>query len=248
MAVALDWPAGTGRLVLPEVDSTMAEAARRAPSLTAPTWIMAEVQTAARGRQGRAWRSTPENFAATLVMRPGGPAAAAALRSFVAALALRDAFAAALGDAAPFALKWPNDVLLNGGKVAGILLERLGDGALLIGIGVNLAVAPTSAEVEEGAVPPVAVADALGAAPTPRAFLDTLAPAFAARETQLVAQGFASLREDWLAHAARLGDVIRARVGADTYHGTFETVDDEGRLILRTAKGRREIAAADIYF
>ena len=114
------WPEGVARHVLAEVDSTNSEAARLAPQLTQPTWIMAHRQTAARGRRGRAWISPEGNFAATLVMRPGGEPAAAALRSFVAALALADALALVVGPGAVIALKWPNDVLLNGGKVAGI--------------------------------------------------------------------------------------------------------------------------------
>jgi BirA family biotin operon repressor/biotin-[acetyl-CoA-carboxylase] ligase len=129
----------------------MAEGARQAPSLSGPTWICALEQTAARGRRGRAWANPPGNFAASLVLRPEGAPGHAALRSFVAALALRDAFLAAGAPEAALSLKWPNDVLLNGGKVAGILLESIGAGgridSLIIGIGVNLAAAPAAAEV-----------------------------------------------------------------------------------------------------
>jgi BirA family biotin operon repressor/biotin-[acetyl-CoA-carboxylase] ligase len=123
-----DWPEGVGRRVLQTVDSTMAEGARIAHSLAGPEWLLALEQTAGHGRRGRAWASPPGNFFASLVMRPDGPPAAAALRSFVAALALREAFIAATGRAEALSLKWPNDVLLNGGKVAGILLESVGAG------------------------------------------------------------------------------------------------------------------------
>jgi BirA family transcriptional regulator, biotin operon repressor / biotin---[acetyl-CoA-carboxylase] ligase len=138
------WPEGVGRRVLAETDSTMAEATRIAPGLGGPEWILALRQTAARGRQGRAWAMPEGNFAASLVMRPACGPAEAALRSFVAALALRDAFVAAGVAEGDLALKWPNDVLLWGGKVAGILLESLSDGRggvahLVVGIGVNLA-------------------------------------------------------------------------------------------------------------
>ncbi len=107
--------------------------------------------------------------------------ATVALRSFAAALALRDAFVALTGLPQAFTLKWPNDVLLNGQKVAGILLEASGD-VLAIGIGVNLIAAPPPEAVEPGAVTPVSLLSETGLRITPEAFLDALAPAYAARE------------------------------------------------------------------
>src|SRR6056297_3700187 len=177
------WPMGVGRRVLAEVDSTNAEAARLAPGLSGPEWILALNQTAARGRRGRVWTHPAGNFAATLVMRPTESPDQVALRSFVASLALFDAFVSATGRAEGLALKWPNDVLLNGGKLAGILLESAGSGAALshfaIGIGVNLAVAPGTAEVEAGAARPVSLLAETGVMIGPEAFLDLLAPAYA---------------------------------------------------------------------
>lgn len=240
-----------GRIVLPRVDSTMAEAARRAPELSGTTWIMAAEQTEGRGRQGRPWASAPGNFAATLAMWPdtaadGGPARAA-LRSFVAALALYDAMAGLTGQRRPFALKWPNDVLLNGGKVAGILLETAPGGALLVGVGVNLAAAPEPADLEPGALRPVALAAETGVEVSPAAFLDALAPAFAFWEGRLAEEGFAPVRAAWLDRAARLGEPIRARTGREELHGTFETVDESGHLVVATASGRRAVAAAEVF-
>jgi BirA family biotin operon repressor/biotin-[acetyl-CoA-carboxylase] ligase len=169
----------------------------------------------------------------------------------VAALALRDAFVAATGRPDAFALKWPNDVLLNGGKVAGILLESVGQGArldhLVIGIGVNLAAAPDPATLEPGAVPPVSLAGETGVTVTPAAFLDLLAPAYDARERQFATYGFAPIRTAWLAHAARLGQTITARTAREETAGTFRDVDMEGHLVLETAKGPVRIAAADIF-
>jgi BirA family biotin operon repressor/biotin-[acetyl-CoA-carboxylase] ligase len=229
----------------------MAEAARRVPELSGTTWIMAAEQTAGRGRQGRAWAGRPGNLAATLVMWPdtdaGGGPAQAALRSFVASLALYDAFAEVSDQRTPFALKWPNDVLLNGGKVAGILLETAPGGALLVGVGVNLAEAPDAADLEPGALRPVALAAELGVEVAPAAFLDALAPAFAVWEGRLVEEGFAPVREAWLARAARLGEPIRARIGREELHGTFETVDESGHLVLATEAGRRAVAAAEVF-
>lgn len=252
MSVKPDWPAGVGRLVLPSVDSTNAEAQRLAPHSAGPVWIMAAEQTAGRGRRARPWASPRGNFYATLLTQPSESADVVALRSFAAALALREAFVAVTGLPDAFRLKWPNDVLLNGGKVAGILLESMGAGQgvahLAIGIGVNLIGAPDVATVEAGAVPPVSLLAETGARVEPEAFLDALAPAFARWEETLVMQGFAPLREAWLAHAARLGEEIRARTGQTERHGVFETIDATGALILRQPSGTVAIPAADVYF
>lgn len=236
--------------MLPEVDSTLNEAARRFSDLRGPTWILALHQTAARGRRGREWRHPAGNFAATLVL-PGPIApATAALRSFVASLALHDAFAAVTGRAGSFALKWPNDVLLNGGKVAGILLETIGPrgDALSIGIGVNLAQAPGAAQVEAGALRPVSLLSETGASVTPEEFLDLLAPAFARHEAQFATYGFAPIRTAWMDRAARRGEVITARLPGEEVTGRFDTVDEQGQLVLSTPQGPRRIAAADVFF
>ena len=238
--------------MLAEVDSTNSEAARLAPGLTRPTWIMARRQTAARGRRGRAWVSPEGNFAATLLLRPQGDPAGAALRSFVAALALADALAMVCGPRARITLKWPNDVLLNGGKVAGILLESAGQGAkithLMIGIGVNLRSAPAPEVLEPGAMAPVSVLGETGLIVTADELLDCLGPAFARYEDQLVTFGFAPIRAAWLARAARLGQPITARTMTEAIEGVFETLGEDGALILATAGGRRTLPAADVFF
>lgn len=176
-----------------------------------------------------------------------GTPAQAALRSFVASLALREAFVQLTGKPEAFALKWPNDVLLNGGKVAGILLETLGP-HLVIGIGVNLVHAPGTDQVEKGAVTPVSVLGETGVGVAPEAFLDALAAAYARLEAQFVTYGFAPIRTAWLSHAARLGEVVTARTMRDQTVGVFEDVDEAGNLILTTPKGRVAITAADVYF
>ncbi len=241
------WPEGYRRHVLDSVDSTLSEAARMLPTLSEPTWILALEQTAARGRRGRAWATPRGNFASTLVMRRTEPPGVAALRSFVTSLALYRSFAAVTGQPEVFALKWPNDVLLNGGKVAGILLESVGD-HLILGIGVNLAHAPSPDQVEQGALRPVSLKGELDIDVAPEIFLDQLAADYAALEAQFITQGFAPIRRDWLAHAARLGERITARTMRDETTGTFEDVDESGNLILRSAAGRVAIAAADVFF
>ncbi|MCC5969818.1 MAG: biotin--[acetyl-CoA-carboxylase] ligase [Pararhodobacter sp.] len=243
---APDWPQGYARVILPEVDSTNAEALRRLPALSGPTWILAHRQTAGRGRRGRGWSDPAGNFAASLVMRLEEPPGALALRSFVAALALQDALMAVSGLSQGFALKWPNDVLLNGGKLSGILLESGADGGLVIGIGVNLRTAPPADP--EAAFAPVSLRAETGLSVAPETLLDHLAPAFAAWEAQYKALGFQPLRAAFLASAARLGTPIVARTMTECHEGRFETIDDSGALILATSEGRRSIPAADIFF
>ena len=140
------WPTEYDRIFLKQIDSTNAEAIRRSCFLEKSTWIVAELQTSGRGRRGRAWLMDRDNFAATLVLRTKISLKEAALKSFVASLALRYTFVRHCKNEGSFKLKWPNDVLLNGGKVAGILLESSGKGkfidSLIIGIGANLASAP----------------------------------------------------------------------------------------------------------
>lgn len=182
------------------------------------------------------------NFAASLAWRPPGTPADHALRSFTASLALAEALEA-LGTIG-LKLKWPNDVLLHGRKLAGILLEAPEPGLLILGIGVNLAAGPDAAMVEPGATPPATLNGTI----QPETLLDTLAPAFAARETELVTHGFPPIRRAWLDRAAGLGTQITARMMADTATGTFQDIDDDGHLILATSMGRRTLPAADIYF
>lgn len=245
------WPEGVGRRILETTDSTNAEARRVAPMLAGPEWILALHQSAAKGRRGRAWAMPPGNFAATFVMRVTEPPETVALRSFVSSLALYDAFVATTGTPEPFALKWPNDVLLNGGKVAGILLESFqiaGTPHLAIGFGVNLAVAPSMDEVEREATPPVCLSQETGTRVEPTALLAALAPAYANWESRFTTYGFAPIREAWLSRAARLGTEITARTGTTTTKGTFETIDATGALVLISGQSRHAIPAADVFF
>jgi BirA family transcriptional regulator, biotin operon repressor / biotin---[acetyl-CoA-carboxylase] ligase len=243
---------GAGRVALPEIDSTNAEGFRRAASLAGPTWIIAGVQTSGRGRRARPWASPQGNFHGTLVLKPEESPETVALRSFVSALALRDALVQVSGLPQSFTLKWPNDVLCNGGKLAGILLESQGlngpSPVLCIGIGVNLIAAPEASQVEAGAVPPVSLLQETGLRISPDAFLDALAPAYDHWETTFRTEGFGPLRAEWLAHAARLGETIRARTGTDTREGVFDTIDAQGNLILRMAQGPVAIPAAEVFF
>lgn len=241
------WPEGTARILLGEVGSTQDEARARAPALAGPAWLLARRQTGGRGRRGKAWADPPGNFAATLVLPLPDAAPLLALRSFVAALALRDALVAATGQEAAFTLKWPNDVLYRGRKIAGILLETLPAPAqgLAIGIGVNLVAVPE--DVAPGARAPAHLAET-GIRLEPGAFLDLLAPAFARREAVLAEEGFAPVRAAWLDHAAGLGQEVHARAGDTVHSGRFAGIHDSGALLLDTGQGRLALPAADVFF
>ena len=241
-----DWPAGYGRLVLDEVDSTNAEALRRSATFNGACWILARRQTAGRGRQGRRWTDPSGSFAASLILPLKDPPARKALRSFVAALALHDALVHLTGLPGAFTLKWPNDVLLHGGKLSGILLESDGDRALVIGIGVNLRSAPQPDG--EALFPPVALRIETGLDIGAERLLDHLAPAFDRWETRLRTDGFAPLRAAFLDRAARLGERVRARTPSVTHEGRFETIDADGALVLSTLQGPVTVPAADVFF
>ncbi|MEO0830575.1 MAG: biotin--[acetyl-CoA-carboxylase] ligase, partial [Pseudomonadota bacterium] len=193
-SVSDTWPAEYDRVILDEVDSTMEEAKRRGSGLILNTWIMARKQTDPHGRRSRPWIEPEGNFAATLAIVSPGPPQAAALRSFIACVALGQTLNL-LGLGSKLSYKWPNDVLLDGGKVAGILLEN--DpvlGLLCVGIGVNLRAAPDPSAVEEGAVTPVSVLGAGGPELRPDDLLLPLAVCFEEYERVFNTYGFDPIR------------------------------------------------------
>ncbi|NDI14493.1 MAG: biotin--[acetyl-CoA-carboxylase] ligase, partial [Rhodobacteraceae bacterium] len=156
-----NFPIGYDRRILASVDSTNAEAVRIAKTVSGPTWILGLRQTQGRGRRGRAWMDPEGNFAGTLLLFPDGDPHSFALRSFVMSLALADSFETLFPHQVTCQLKWPNDALLNGAKVAGILLETValsaGQMALAIGVGVNLKNAPEASNLENRALPPASI-------------------------------------------------------------------------------------------
>ncbi|MEM6421173.1 MAG: biotin--[acetyl-CoA-carboxylase] ligase [Pseudomonadota bacterium] len=249
------WPApGGARLLhLAETDSTNAEAARRAiAGEQGPLWIMADRQSAARARRGRSWSGGEGNLAASYLTATAMPPARAALVSFVAALAVAD-LCRLLAPRAEVTLKWPNDVLLNGGKVAGILLESASHAGrldwIVVGIGVNLAAAPPPLDIRAGGTPPTSVIAEGGRKIAPDAALGLLAQALQRHLDRFMADGFEPIRADWLAQAERLGGRIGAGLATERLDGIFEDVDLSGALVLRTVSGGvRRVAAADIFF
>lgn len=239
-----DWPAGYDRRVIAEVDSTNAEALRMAAAgQNGPVWIQALRQTAGRGRRGRQWTSQTGNLFASLLIEPSQGLAQMGQVSFVAALAASDM----VGGFAPTAdvkVKWPNDVLTNGAKIVGILLEVAPKRqALAIGIGVNLVHCP--ADTPYGAM---SLTDLGVAAPAPQDALPPLAHSFARWYARWQTQGFSPIREAWLARATGLGREICVRLPREEVRGTFEGVDADGALLLSRGSRRRTIAAGDVFF
>ncbi|MGB0498604.1 MAG: biotin--[acetyl-CoA-carboxylase] ligase [Rubricella sp.] len=162
-------------------------------------------------------------------------------------LALFDALDALTGRGDLMALKWPNDVLMEGRKIAGILLESR-DGLLVIGVGVNLVAHPPQEMLEEHALPAANLLERTGMRIVPDALFDELAAAFARWDALLEAEGFAPVREAWLARAANRGAVVTARMPGRTVSGRFEGIDDTGAIVIDTGQGRQAIPAADIFF
>ncbi|QUS35507.1 biotin--[acetyl-CoA-carboxylase] ligase [Falsirhodobacter algicola] len=241
--MSADWPEAVDRHLLPTVDSTNTYGFLL-PRV--PAWVVAEEQTAGRGRRGRNWVSPRGNFYGSLILEPDLPPERTALLSFAAALALRDACVAVTGMEGIFRLKWPNDVLLNGRKLSGILLERRHD-RLAIGMGVNLIGAPPAEAVETRALPPTSLLEETGQRITPAQLLSHLAPAMQRWQAEL-AQGFGPVRKAFLSSCAHLGAPITARTMTEVHEGIFEGIDDSGALELRTSTGIMLIPAADIFF
>ena len=227
------------------LDSTSEEAKRRAVAGDpGRLWIVADRQTAGRGRHGRDWRSPTGNFhGSALLVSPCAVADAPQL-GFVAGLAAR----AAIEDlgAPGVALKWPNDLVADGAKLAGILLEgwtfAATPFAVSIGIGVNLAFHP-----DDLAYPTTDVSALAGRPVGVREFLERLAVRFDERLAVFArGAGFERIREQWLAAAAGLGGPMRATTAAGVREGVFEGLDPRGRLLLRRQDAIETIESADI--
>lgn len=216
---------------LAEVGSTNDWLLMHAADLADGHWVRTDRQTAGRGRRGRVWHDGAGNLMASVLVRTHGPVQQF---SFVAAVALREAILETCGLDAR--LKWPNDLLLDGAKVSGILLERAGD-ALVVGIGVNVGWAPD--DVDRPAVAVGGSVDGVFAA---------LRARFADWRGRWQHEGFAPVREAWLAAAQGVGGMIEVRLGGETLVGRFGGLDGEGALLLGLADGRvRAIHAGEVF-
>src|SRR6185312_2646875 len=212
-------PDGWTLVALQSVGSTNDEAARLAEAgAREGTVVWAREQTGGRGRRGRAWASPVGNLYSSTILRPDCQAARAAELGFVAALAVADM----VSTSRQVRVKWPNDVMVDGGKVAGILPESSigADGKaahVVLGIGVKV-----------------------------EAALERLTAALARRLAQWRRDGFAAVRAEWLAKAGPLGLEVDVKLGEELVRGRFAGMDGEGALLLDTAAGPRRIVAGEL--
>ena len=245
---ALSLPDGYRLHFYRTIGSTNDEAKRLARTGAAEgTLVWAGEQTDGRGRRGRSWASPPGNLYLSLVMRPGGAPSRAAQLGFVAALGLGEALEWLAGPTLYLRYKWPNDLLANGRKLAGILLESetTASGAVdfvVIGTGVNLLSMPDSTEY-----PATSLAAEGIATVGPPALLEAFVGRFERWALRWRQEGFAPVREAWLARASGLGAPIRVRLERTTLAGRFLDLDENGALLLDSAEGRRRVAAGDVF-
>ncbi len=260
MALALGpraMSAGYGLAVFGQTGSTNSEAMSRARAgERGPMWFVTTEQTAGRGRRQRAWVAPRGNLASSVLEVLDVTPAVAATLGFAAGLSLEAAVRAVSAEAAlaaggtdpfKFGLKWPNDVLAGRHKLTGILLEAEGVAtglAVVVGIGTNIVAAP------EGTPTPATSLHALGIQTSAEELFGALSDAWVEfRGIWDGGRGFAEIRKRWLERAAGLGETVAINTGAATVEGIFDTIDEAGCLIVRTAEGRRvPIAAGEVYF
>ena len=204
------------------------------------TWLRAGRQTGGRGRMGRSWESVSGNLYCSTLVRLSANDPVAHTLALVAANAVHALVAPLCAGQAR--IKWPNDMLVDGAKIAGILLERSGD-AIIVGIGINVTSHP------QGLDRPVTSLFAQDARDAEAgALLDRLAQLFAHWLAIWRAQGLEPVRTHWLLNAHPTGTAMRVvQPDGETVEGSFDTLDTQGMLILRLANGeRRAIHAGDI--
>ncbi len=243
-----DLPPAYRLVALDVVDSTNEEAKRRAAAGAEDgTLVWAGEQTGGRGRHGRHWESPAGNLYLSLLLRPDCAPAEALQLGFVAALGLGAALGTILPPMTELRYKWPNDVLLNDQKVAGILMESAttaGGGLewLIAGIGVNVASYP-----RETAFPATSLR-AVGCGGSVEQVLEAFSRQFLTWAQRWLRQGFAPIRGAWLQHAWHLGEEVTVRLGDETLTGVFAELDETGALCLETSGGeRRVVTYGDVF-
>jgi BirA family transcriptional regulator, biotin operon repressor / biotin---[acetyl-CoA-carboxylase] ligase len=226
-------------LLLHEELGSTSDEARRLAQANAPhgTVVAARRQTAGRGRQGRVWVSPAGNLHASFLLRPGVAAVRVPEIGFVAALAVAETVDAVLPAGPAATLKWPNDVQLAGAKVAGLLVELVEDGAVIVGIGTNVAHAPPDLPY------PVACLAAHGARAGMEDVLQILMATFERHLLDWSTAGFSPVRDAWMQRGPRLGEALQIRNGQQ---GRFAGLDTDGALLLETPDGVRRVLAGEV--
>lgn len=236
-------PAPAVRLItLERVGSTNDEVLDRARAGAAElTLVVAAEQTGGRGRRGRTWHSPRGNLYASLLLRPVCPAQRLSEIGFIGAVAAAEACNLLLGGRGRVELKWPNDLLRDGAKVAGVLVEAEGDTddrRVALGIGINIASAPAGLPYPATVLDGLAVVD----------LRDALAERLAFWYRRWRDEGFAPVRAAWVANAAPPGRSIAVRIEGEVVQGRFGGIDETGALILDLPAGRRRVLAGDVLF
>ena len=240
------------------IGSTNAEAMSRArDGERGPIWFVTTEQTAGRGRRQRAWIAPRGNLASSVLEVMDVSPAVAATMGFAFGLAHETALQRvsieanlrrAGSDQLKYLLKWPNDILVQGQKLCGLLVEAeaMTDGGLAVvaGIGTNVIAAP------EGTPTPATSLATLGVNVSAEELFAALSEAWVEfRGIWDNGRGFAEIRKLWLERAFGLGERVAIQTGTATVEGTFDTIDETGCLIVRTAEGKRAaIAAGEVYF
>lgn len=242
-------PPAYSLVALDEVDSTNDEARRLAEAgADDGTLVWAQVQREGRGRRGSAWVSPKGNLYLSLVLRPECAAAEAVQLSFVAALAVADALSGLVPPMSEIRFKWPNDVLLNRQKVAGILIESSTTAPgrldwLVVGIGVNVAAAPDDVS------PPATSLRGEGCdSVTVVEVLEAFSRRFFVWVNRWLDDGFAPVRKAWLQQAGGKGEAVTVNLPDESFTGRFADIDGRGALIVELADGARRVVTAGEVF
>lgn len=232
--------------------STNADAMAQVREGRGPIWVAARAQTDGRGRRGRPWSTERGNLAASFGFVTSASIATAATLGFVAGLALEQSLRQVAASLSPRTarpeLKWPNDLIVDGKKLAGILLEadQLAEGklAVVVGIGVNIVSAP-----EGTPYPAVSLAER-GDTTSAEELFEALSDNFVTwLDTWADGEGLPAIKKAWMARAAGLGSQVEVDLGTRRLKGRFESLDDRGRMVLRAPTGvATAISAGDVYF
>ncbi len=231
------------------LDSSNCEAKRLAETEHAPAWVLAHRQTKGRGRRGKTWYGSTNNFTASVLIYPSTSQRKFSLYSFVAGLALYDSVIKLGVDPLKLRLKWPNDLLLNGKKLAGILLEsvitkRNKKPALIIGFGLNLISCPPVSALDS--YPAECLRNNLSTIPDATEFLKILIPIFDSWDDTYLKQGFDEIRKNFLQRTIPIGSNIQVKTISGSTLGKFFGLNDEGSLILDCSKGLLFVTAGDV--
>lgn len=217
------------------------------PATKDKTVVLTYNQTAGRGRHGNQWVSKGGNLYTTILLKPEKMSAlSAGQMSFVTSLAVFQTLRQFLPETVSVQTKWPNDILVNGKKICGILLESEFMGSftkfLVIGMGVNLSDKP---DLDTA----TSFTELLGNAIPVEEFLPALIKNFDSLYHLFLKNGFEAIRHEWLSHAAYKGQTIKVRLPEETFHATFLDIDETGQLVVELENGeKRKVSSGEVFF